>query len=503
MLELILQKIGIGVLVTGMTIANWVGVVPSDYFVPEVKEIETRVVYEEAPKLGGTFLTPDVKALFTTSLASKITSSATSMTLVSATDKDGNTLASSTYGFIIDEGTSVEEFVLADCTGTTCTNMTRGISVSTATTSVASLQFEHRRGASVKITTAPSLIFAINVLKGKQNLESPIRYASSVATTTIDDDNRNLVNYELLAYTAFNGAGVIDASATQKGVVELATQTETASSTANGSVGVLVIPASNATSTYNSATAAKRVVVTDDTGKIDDDFIPTTIANAHTFTDTVTLGTTIATGNSNIASTSIYATTTTGTWTKPSNLRYMIVEVVGGGGGGGGGDDNVGGGGGGGGYAKKVILASTVGSTETVTIGAGGAGGTSGGSDGATGGTSSFGSYISATGGSGGSNNSNGGGAGGIGSSGDINIQGGGGGGGDSVNNTGNSGVTGGNGGSSMLGGGGRSVTQTAPGVAGGQYGGGGGGAASQKGGTSETGGAGAAGVVIFTYVFY
>jgi len=273
-MEFLIKNIATGVLVTGMTIASWLGVVPSDYFVPEIREIETKVVHEYLPastpeptNLGGTFLTPEAKALFTTSLASKITSSATSMTLVSATDKDGTTLASSTYGFVIDEGTSVEEFVLADCTGTTCTNMTRGISVSTATTSVAALKFEHRRGASVKITTAPSLVFVMNVLKGRQNMENVLAYSSSVATTTIDDSPQNLVNYDLLTYTAFSAAGAVDATASQKGLVELSTGLETASSTAAGSSGNLAIPASLATSTYNSATAweVKDVTVTTET----------------------------------------------------------------------------------------------------------------------------------------------------------------------------------------------------------------------------------------------
>lgn len=129
-----------------------------------------------AAPLGGTYQTGEVRALFETSLVARITSSATSFTLTNGTDKDGTALASSTYGFVIDEGTAVEEFVLADCTGSTCTNATRGLSVRTGTTSVAALAFEHRRSASVKITDAPSLVFATNVLKGKQNIENPLRY---------------------------------------------------------------------------------------------------------------------------------------------------------------------------------------------------------------------------------------------------------------------------------------------------------------------------------------
>lgn len=60
---------------------------------------------------------------------------------------------------------------------------------------------------------------------------------------------------------------------TNAGIVEIATQTEIASSTQNSDISRLVIPASAATSTYNSATAALRVVVTQNDGTIDSDFL--------------------------------------------------------------------------------------------------------------------------------------------------------------------------------------------------------------------------------------
>ena len=95
------------------------------------------------------------------------------------------------------------------------------------------------------------------------------------------------------------------------------------------------------------------------------------------------------------------------TWNKPANLVGVMVEVVGGGGAGGGAATTVAGqiaggvGGGAGGYCKKYILAASLGSTETVTVGSGGAGAS--GAAGAAGGNSSFGAHCSANGGSGGS----------------------------------------------------------------------------------------------------
>jgi len=101
--------------------------------------------------------------------------------------------------------------------------------------------------------------------------------------------------------------------------------------------------------------------------------------------------------------------TSSGTWTKDAGLKAVIVEVIGGGGGGStrgtvSKTTNFGAGGGAGGYARKVILAASLGATETVTVGAAGTASKTGttNTDGGSGGTSSFGSHCSATGGGGG-----------------------------------------------------------------------------------------------------
>ena len=104
--------------------------------------------------------------------------------------------------------------------------------------------------------------------------------------------------------------------------------------------------------------------------------------------------------------------TSSGTWTKPGTGTIAVIEAWGGGGGGGSGGNNGGRpsgcGGGGGGYNRTTVLLSSMGATETITIGAGGSGGTGGtqyGSDGGDGGDTTVGSLLTARGGQGGNDN--------------------------------------------------------------------------------------------------
>jgi hypothetical protein len=99
--------------------------------------------------------------------------------------------------------------------------------------------------------------------------------------------------------------------------------------------------------------------------------------------------------------------TASGTWTPPAGLTYARVRGVGGGGQGGGCAATIAGqvaeaaGGSSGGYCESLLDASDLGSTVTVTVGAGGTGGAAG-ANGTTGGPSMFGSFWTANGGGGG-----------------------------------------------------------------------------------------------------
>lgn len=127
---------------------------------------------------------------------------------------------------------------------------------------------------------------------------------------------------------------------------------------------------------------------------------------------------------------SVQTFTSSGTWTRPTGITKVIMEVQGAGGGGSG-NDGTGykcTGGGGGGYARKFLDVSSI-STSTITVGSGGSGG-SGASNGGAGGASSWAdgtNTITGNGGNGGvaTPSDNHGEAGGSATGGDINIDGG------------------------------------------------------------------------------
>jgi hypothetical protein len=129
---------------------------------------------------------------------------------------------------------------------------------------------------------------------------------------------------------------------------------------------------------------------------------------------------TAAPSDRNISSMQIF--TSSSTWNKPTNVRFIHVQVVGGGGGGSGHGES----GGAGGYSERIIDVTNV-SSVSVSV-SGEVNGTFYSGPGDNGGSSSFGSFLSASGGYGANrNNQHSGGLGGVGSGGNLNIYGGGG----------------------------------------------------------------------------
>ena len=125
---------------------------------------------------------------------------------------------------------------------------------------------------------------------------------------------------------------------------------------------------------------------------------------------------------------SVQVFTSSGTWTRPTGVTKVIMEVQGAGGGGGKGanaDYNISGGAGG--YCKKLLDVSSI-SSATITVGSGGAGcahtTTGGGSDGGDSSWSDGTNTITGGGATGGPNSYYGTGDGGSATGGDINIVG-------------------------------------------------------------------------------
>jgi len=197
-----------------------------------------------------------------------------------------------------------------------------------------------------------------------------------------------------------------------------------------------------------------------------------------------------------VSDTNVVSYTSSTTYSKPSNLVRLRVQVIGGGGGGGGNVTSGGGSGGGGGaYAESMLETSDIGASVTITIGSGGSGGAGGGANnGSAGGTSSFGTHAVAGGGSGGTGTSGAatqayGAAGGTPTAGQIQMYGGAG--GQNMYQANYGGAGGANG----MGGGGPRGNTGGAGLNGTSYGSGGAGGA----GGSYAGGTGSGGLIILT----
>jgi hypothetical protein len=437
-----------------------------------------------ATPVAGTAL-PQAAALFETSLAGRIISTDTSMTL--AANSVGGSALSGYNCFTIDEGRSEAEFVCGTVSGTSVTGLERGVSALTGTTTSPTFAYTHRVGANVKITDFPLLQRLKAQANGEDTYQNILSYTSHPTFTA----TAQLVDKKYVDDIAFSGAAVVDATTLARGVVELATQAEAASSTSQGSAGVLAIPASAATSTFNAATAALRVLMTQNGGKIDNNFLATStlFATSSIYTANPALGLI----GKNVQ---VFSSTGTTTFAVPSGVTRVQTTVIGGGGGGGsctagGSQGSAGGGGGSGGVSLENV---DVTGTSTIQLFVGSGGGSVATGTWSTFGTNGFYSYANP---GAGAIDEGPGGLGGDGVGGDLNLHGGDGGSGkkdDSVRSGG-----GGTGGSNMFGGGGRGaqlISGGNNGSAGGNYGGGGGGGACDN-SSSASGGGGAQGIVI------
>jgi len=213
--------------------------------------LDLQFTYEEQlNSLSASLQISEPVPLFEDAIASGISSSATSFTLIRGTDKTGTNLASSTYGFILSEGSANEEFVLADCTGTACTNVVRGYWPLTNATSSA-LMKTHRRGDTVKITDSPIINQMKRVINGQEDLPNALTFDGKLTyttaptfTSTLDIPSKAYVDNSV-------NQGAATSTESVGGILEIATATEIASTTTDLPNRPLAL-----TTAYSSSTPA-------------------------------------------------------------------------------------------------------------------------------------------------------------------------------------------------------------------------------------------------------
>lgn len=292
------------------TLASWIvsglivlGLVPSPVAAPVSPE----------PTVGAAL--PAQDALIDTYLAAGISKTDTSMTLAAGTSRDGVSL-SGYYCFTIDINTPTVEYVCGTASGTSVTSLSRGVKVSNPTQTSTSLAFAHRRFASVQVTDFPFNQLVQRRMNGTDAFESTLFY-NSAKTPTFGHYDIPTWDYVKTYADSLANTGAANADTVTLGLVEIATPTEVASSTPTGSTGgILVVPASAATSTPtrgcdNTSTAGKLcAVIAGLTGKISQTFLDIfATANTWSLLQTFTTGFT-SNGASTFNATTTVATST-------------------------------------------------------------------------------------------------------------------------------------------------------------------------------------------------
>lgn len=155
-----------------------------------------------------------VVADFTTQLATAMAIGATTASLQSATDDDGNALPSGVYFFAIDGNNSQKEHIVCTLTGTSLTNIS---SISRQGVQTSGCMRAHRVGSTVTLTDFATLRYINDYLTGATALDhtNPLTYDGTASLTTPN---------QLATKAYVDGvaiAGGANASSTVKGISKL------------------------------------------------------------------------------------------------------------------------------------------------------------------------------------------------------------------------------------------------------------------------------------------
>lgn len=323
-----------------------------------------------------------------------ITSTATTIQLTSFKTPDGRNITMSNFGTVgyaaLDPQTTtkLENITFTGITqngnGTAIlTGVSRGLDFVYPYTASTTLARSHSGGATLILTNTAGFYYAEFAMPTNANVNIWPFASTSPATKGYVD------------FVAFNGAAVINANTTNKGIVQIATGLQAASSTSIGSTAaVVVLPASLATSTWSATVPVGTIpAIGSIGGKIDSGFIGSLASST-------VIGSTYAFDIGQHEQ----VFTASSTWLVPNGIHTVWVRLAGGGGASGARCTGACGssGGGAGGYAEAMIDVSATTSID-VKVGQGGNALVNNQTiQGATGSTTSFSTFLNATGGTGG-----------------------------------------------------------------------------------------------------
>lgn len=363
----------------------------------------------------------------------------TSIVVSSFLDIDGNALSMTSFGdkgfFTLEPNAGTQEEqgsftgITQNANGTATLTGVSHVDFLAPYTETAGLTKDHAGGVNLVISNTSGFYnrFANRVDDETITGDWTFTLHSPTVPTELSSEIHRAASIEYVNNTVTSGAP--NGSETVKGIWQGATVAQQAAGTDVGSTAAeLLVMSKNSKSSTAGAADANKNIIADVNGVLSQTFM----GGARTWTqvnsyiaDNIQVTTDPDSANdavrlsylqanySPLISNGVQTFTANGTWTKPSNVSFVTVQLIGAGGGGGGGASDAnpstgGSGGGGGDFVVKTFKASDLAATVSITVGLGGTGGAgaassgNNGVDGSPGNTTSFGSLISAFGGGGG-----------------------------------------------------------------------------------------------------